>query len=232
MREGSIAMVTKRAANINYEFRVSFVLFADTMTSRIPISSNSFWLPLKVLKAPKKISFKMLSIQIGEITMSFTWIHRVTSSNLWRIPNGELVPVLMWLPGAMVKMTSVGRLPKGGLVRKKVEKIAMFVSLFSQTCDCKLSRWVIGISWYLYDILLMMLSIGWFVFLVAHLLILCMVFLKATCIEWRRDATTSPGDLSKFIGRPWWSLQQVNTSTGLITQMHSMRSWPKWCWCW
>ena len=33
MREGSIAMFTKRPANINYEFRVSFVLFADTMTS-------------------------------------------------------------------------------------------------------------------------------------------------------------------------------------------------------
>jgi len=43
-----------------------------------------------------------------------------------------------------------------------------------------------------------MFSIGWFVVLVAHLLILCMVFLKATCIEWRRDATTSPGDLSKY----------------------------------
>ena len=40
MREGSIAMFTKRPADINYEFRVSFVLFADAMTSRIPISAN------------------------------------------------------------------------------------------------------------------------------------------------------------------------------------------------
>ena len=158
MREGSIAMVTKRAANINYEFRVSFVLFADTMTSRIPISSNSFWFPLKVVKAPKKTSFKMLSIQIGGITMSFTWIHSVTPRNLWRIPTGELVPLLMWPPGAAGKNEHPSCLPKGGLVRKKVEKrchVCQFYFL-PKKCDCKLSRWVIGISWYLYDILLML----------------------------------------------------------------------------
>lgn len=40
MRECSIAVFIKRPANINYEFIVSFVLFADTMTSPIPISAN------------------------------------------------------------------------------------------------------------------------------------------------------------------------------------------------
>lgn len=43
-------------------------------------------------------------------------------ANFWRIPNGELVPLLMWRPGAAGKNEHPSCLPKGGLVRKKVEK--------------------------------------------------------------------------------------------------------------
>ena len=115
-----------------------------------------FDFPWKSWKLPRKSPLKCDQFRLVKLLCRLLGFIGLRPAKFWRIPNGELVPLLMWPPGAAGKNEHPSCLPKGGLVREKVEKhchVCQFYFL-PKKCDCKFSRWVIGISWYLYDILL------------------------------------------------------------------------------